>query len=126
MPRDLQRAAAAPALDQRSGVPGLGRSRPAAARARTSIFKVVVRDKNSGKPIESGEGRVYATSADGSNTWDGLTPGPQAGTYTAKLNFLTSGDWAMGMQFRRDSTAPLETLDWTQDVHAATGEADIK
>jgi hypothetical protein len=90
------------------------------------IFKVVVRDKNSGKAIETGEGRVYATSADRVNTWDGLTPTQQAGTYTAKLNFLTSGNWAMGMQFRRDSTAPLETLDWTQDVHAATGEANIK
>jgi hypothetical protein len=90
------------------------------------IFKVVVRDKNSGKAIESGEGRVYATSADRVNTWDGLTPSQQAGTYTAKLNFLTSGNWAMGMQFRRDSTAPLETLDWTQDVHPASGEANIK
>jgi len=90
------------------------------------IFKVVVRDKNSGKAIESGEGRVYATSADHVNTWDGLTPTPQAGTYTAKLNFLTSGNWAMGMQFRRDSTAPIETLDWTQEIHPATGEANIK
>lgn len=90
------------------------------------VFKVVVRDKNSGKAIESGEGRVYATSADRVNTWDGLTPTQQAGTYTAKLNFLTSGNWAMGMQFRRDSTAPLETLDWTQEVNPATGEANIK
>ena len=90
------------------------------------IFKVVVRDKNSGKAIENGEGRVYATSADRTNTWDGLTPAPQPGTYTAKLNFLTSGNWAMGMQFRRDSTAPIETLDWTQEVHPASGEADIK
>ncbi len=90
------------------------------------IFKVVVRDKNSGKAIETGEGRVYATSADRVNTWDGLTPTQQAGTYTAKLNFLTSGNWAMGMQFRRDSTGPLETLDWTQEVHPATGEANIK
>lgn len=90
------------------------------------IFTVVVHDKNTGKAIEGGEGRVYATSADRVNTWDGLTPGQQPGTYTAKLNFLTSGDWAMGMQFRRDSTAPLETLDWRQSVMAAQGEANIK
>jgi hypothetical protein len=91
------------------------------------IFTVVVRDKNTGKAIEGGEGRLYATSRDRVNTWDGLTPGPQPGTYTAKLNFLTSGNWAMGMQFRRDSAAPMETLDdWTQEVMAASGEADIK
>jgi hypothetical protein len=90
------------------------------------VFKVVVHDKNSGKAIEGGEGRVYATSADRTNTWDGLTPSPQPGTYTAKLNFLTSGDWAMGMQFRRDSTAPIETLDWRQSVMPATGEATIR
>ena len=100
---------------------------PVPSPAREDItFKVVVRDKNSGKAIEAGEGRVYATSADRVNTWDGLTPTQQPGTYTAKLNFLTSGNWAMGMQFRRDSTAPLETLDWTQDVHPASGEANIK
>jgi hypothetical protein len=91
------------------------------------VFTVVVHDRNTGKAIEGGEGRVYATSADRVNTWDGLTPGTQPGTYTAKLNFLTSGNWAMGMQFRRDSTAPIETLDnWTQEVMAASGEADIK
>ena len=86
-----------------------------------------MRDKNTGRAIEGGEGRVYATSADKVNAWDGLAPGPQPGTYTAKLNFLTSGNWAMGLQFRRDSTAPLETLDdWTQEVMAATGEPDVK
>lgn len=91
------------------------------------IFTVVVRDKNTGKAIEGGEGRLYATSRDKINTWDGLTPGLQPGTYTARLNFLTSGNWAMGMQFRRDSTARLETLDdWTQEVVAASGEAEIK
>jgi hypothetical protein len=98
---------------------------PPAAR-QDVIFTVVVHDKNTCKAIEGAEGRVYATSTDRVNTWDGLTPGAQPGTYTARLNFLTSGDWAMGMQFRRDSTTPLETLDWTQSVMAATGEQDIK
>lgn len=101
---------------------------PAPPPARQDIvFTVLVRDKNTGRAIEGGEGRVYATSADKVNAWDGLAPGPQPGTYTAKLNFLTSGNWAMGLQFRRDSTAPLETLDdWTQEVMAATGEPDVK
>ncbi len=90
------------------------------------IFKVVARDKNSGQAIEGAEGRVFATSRDGVNTWDGLTPGPQPGTYYAKLNFIASGDWAVGMQFRRDSTKPIERLDWRQEVQAATGEAPIR
>jgi hypothetical protein len=90
------------------------------------VFKIVVRDKNSGQAIERGEGRVYAQNSDGHKTWDGLTPGAQPGTYTAKLNFLTSGDWAMGMQFRRDSTQAIETLDWRQSVAPANGEVPIR
>lgn len=90
------------------------------------IFKVVVRDKASGQPINGGEGRIYATSHDGANAWDGLTPGPQAGSYYGKLHFITSGDWAMGLQFRRDSTRPLQKLDWRQEVAAAAGEVDIR
>src|SRR6185437_16565239 len=76
------------------------------------VYKVVVRYKNTGQAIEGGEGRIYATSRDGINTWDALTPVQPAGTYTGKLNFITSGDWAMGMQFRRDSTRPIEQMDW--------------
>jgi hypothetical protein len=104
------------------------RANPVPPPARQDvIFTVVVRDKKTGKAIEGGEGRLYATSQDKVNTWDGFTPATQPGTYTARLNFLTSGNWAMGMQFRRDSTAPLETLDdWTQEVMPATGEAEIK
>jgi hypothetical protein len=90
------------------------------------IFKVVVRDKASGQPIDGGEGRIYATNQDGANVWDGLTAGPQAGSYYGKLHFITSGDWAMGLQFRRDSTRPIQKLDWRQEVSAATGEVDIK
>jgi hypothetical protein len=90
------------------------------------IFKVVARDKSSGQPIDGGEGRIYATNSDGANVWDGLTPGPQAGSYYGKLHFITSGDWAMGLQFRRDSTRPIQKLDWRQEVSAATGEVDIK
>jgi hypothetical protein len=100
---------------------------PVPPPARQDImFKVVVRDKASGQAIEGGEGRVFATNSDGINTWDALTAGPQAGTYYAKLNFITAGDWALGMQFRRDSTRPIERLDWRQEVHGAAGEAPIR
>jgi len=100
-------------------------SDPTPPRAREpAVYRVEVRDRASGQPIEPGEGRVYATSRDGASAWDGLTPGPQPGTYYAKLNFVTAGDWAMGLQFRRDSTQKIETMDdWRQQVSPASGEA---
>ena len=39
------------------------------------------------------------------------------------MNYITAGDWAVAIQFRRDSTQKLERIDWMQDVHAARGEA---
>ncbi|MES3032718.1 MAG: hypothetical protein V4813_01830 [Gemmatimonadota bacterium] len=83
------------------------------------IVKVVVSDKESGAPIENGEGRVYAMSRDSVKIFDGLERGPEPGTYYAKLSFLTAGEWAIGLQFRRDSTQKLETMDWLQSVRNA-------
>ncbi len=83
------------------------------------IVKVVVTDKESGAPVENGQGRIYATSHDSVNVFDGLERGPEPGTYYAKLNFLTAGEWAIGLQFRRDSTKKLETMDWMQSVRNA-------
>jgi hypothetical protein len=86
------------------------------------IVKVVVTDKESGAPVENGEGRIYAMSHDSVNIFDGLERGPEPGTYYAKLKFLTAGDWAMGLQFRRDSTQALQTMDdppWIQSVRNA-------
>ena len=53
------------------------------------------------------------------NIYDGLERGPQPGTYFAKLNFLTAGEWAIGLQFRKDSTQKLDTMDWLQTVRNA-------
>jgi hypothetical protein len=83
------------------------------------IVKVVVTDKESGAPVENGEGRIYASSRDSVNIYDGLERGPEPGTYYAKLNFLTAGEWALGLQFRRDSTQALQSMDdppWYQTV----------
>ena len=100
---------------------------PVPPPARHDItFKVVARDKTTGQAIEGGEGRIYATSQDRINTWDGLTAGSQPGTYFGKLNFITAGDWSMGLQFRRDSTQPIETLDWKQQVNIPPDEAPSK
>ncbi len=83
------------------------------------IVKVVVSDKDSGAPVENGQGRIYATSHDSVNVFDGLERGPEPGTYYANLKFLTAGEWAIGLQFRRDSTKKLETMDWLQSVRNA-------
>ncbi len=100
---------------------------PVPPPARHDItYKVVARDKTTGQAIEGGEGRIYATSQDRINTWDGLVAGSQPGTYFGKLNFITAGDWSMGLQFRRDSTQPIETLDWKQTVNIPPDEAPTK
>ena len=90
---------------------------PPHAREQTP-FKVVVRDRKTDQPIENGEGRIYAESQDRKRTWDILVAGPEIGTYYGNLSFLTAGEWAMGLQFRRDSTQQLETINWVQQVLA--------
>jgi hypothetical protein len=80
-------------------------------------YKIVVQDKTTGEPIETGEGRIFATSKDGANTDDGLAKGKEVGTYYGRLFFPTTGDWAVALQFRRDSTQRLERVDWVQAVN---------
>ena len=95
---------------------------PPAAREPV-LFKVVVRDRKTSEPIENGEGRIFATSRDAVNVWDGFTLAPELGTYYGKLQFITAGDWAVAVQFRRDSTHRLERVDWMQDVRPERGGA---
>jgi hypothetical protein len=80
-------------------------------------YTVVVTDKNTQEPIANGEGRIFATNADRKTVYNGFTYGPEVGTYRATIMFVTAGDWALGIQFRRDSTVALQrTLDWRQTV----------
>ncbi|MEO7041036.1 MAG: hypothetical protein ABI035_02125 [Gemmatimonadaceae bacterium] len=82
-----------------------------------TVIKVVVLDKASGQPIQHGAGRIFATSQDHAQTGDGLAEGPEVGTYYAHIRFPVAGDWAIGLQFRRDSTSKLErTQDWQQEI----------
>ncbi len=82
-----------------------------------TVFKVVVSDKDTGQPIETGQGRIFATSQEHAQAGDGLAKGPEVGTYYAHVRFPVAGDWAVGLQFRRDSTKTLErTEDWQQQV----------
>jgi hypothetical protein len=87
-----------------------------------AVFRIVVSDKKTGQPIETGEGRVFATSADRANTNDGLKKEKELGTYSGRLFFATTGDWAAAIQFRRekDPRMPLERVDWIQTVRPAT------
>ena len=84
------------------------------------VYRVVVQDKKTGQPIEGGEGRIFATSADRANTNDGFKKEKELGTYSGRLFFPTVGDWAAAIQFRRASNLPLERVDWIQTVHPAT------
>ena len=80
------------------------------------LYKVVIRDRDSRQPIETGEGQIYANNVERSSTWDGFEKGAELGTYYGKLNFVTAGTWAVAIRFRRDSLHPLEKIEWMQDV----------
>ncbi|HET9799507.1 MAG TPA: hypothetical protein VFP90_16020 [Gemmatimonadaceae bacterium] len=80
------------------------------------VYTVTVRDRKSGQPIETGEGRIFANTIDGARTYDGFVKAPGVGAYSAKLSFVVAGQWAIGIQFHSDSTKPLEKTQWMQDV----------
>ena len=86
--------------------------------ARQDIhYSIQIFDRKTRQPIENGEGRIFSNNAQSAKTWDGFTYGPEVGTYHAKLNFVVAGQWAVAIQFRRDSLRPLERIDWMQDVY---------
>ena len=93
---------------------------PSPPHAREPIvYTITVLDKETRQLIEGGEGQIYATSIDRVNRYDGFEQGREAGTYTARLNYITAGDWAVGLRFRPDSTKPLEKVEWVQTVRGA-------
>jgi hypothetical protein len=93
-------------------------AQPSPPHARETIqYKIVVRDRETRQPIESGEGQIFANDSSGARTWDGFAKGAEMGTYYGKLNYTTSGQWAVAIRFRRDSLHPLERIDWMQDVY---------
>jgi len=90
------------------------------------LYKFFIRDRDTREPIQNGEGQIYANNKEGARTWDGFTYGPEVGTYYGKLNFVTSGLWAVGFRFRRDSLHPLEKQEWMQEVLNERPEAASK
>ena len=101
-------------------------SDPMPPRAReNTIYRVTVIDKENGQPVEGGEGRIFANNEAGTSTWDSFQPAPEVGTYTAKLRYVTAEQWAVGMEFRRDTlpgTKIERATDWQQEVGAASAE----
>lgn len=95
---------------------------PSPPRAQDStVYTIYVRDKKTREPIVNGEGRIFATNSDRHSIWNGFKYGPEVGTYHSRLKFITAGEWAMGVQFRRDSTQALQqSLDWRQMILPAT------
>ncbi len=82
-------------------------------------WHVTVHDRKTGTPIQGGQGRIFATSKDRKTISNGLEETGELGTYRTQLMYVTAGLWAHGLQFRRDSTLPLQrTEDWTQDILA--------
>jgi hypothetical protein len=96
-------------------------------RALEPIYwRVTVHDANTGAPIQSGEGRLFATNKDMKTVSNGLAATEELGTYRTNLMFVTAGMWAMAVQFRRDSTKVLQkTQDWTQDILTADEPGDF-
>lgn len=89
-------------------------------------WRVVVHDLKTGLPIQGGQGRIFATNSDRKSISNGLAETGELGTYRTNLMYVTAGLWAMGLQFRRDSTLPLQrTQDWTQQIRAANEPGDF-
>ena len=96
---------------------------PVPPRAREPVrYKIVISDKETGEPIEGGQGQIFATSESNIDAFDPLVKGPELGTYYATMHFITAGQWAMAIRFQRDSTKKLERMDWMQEVFPARGE----
>jgi hypothetical protein len=92
-------------------------SDPIPPRAREDvIYTITVKDRESKQPVDNGEGRIFANTRDGARTYDGFVKAPGVGVYSARLNYVTSGQWAVGIQFHSDSLKPLEKTEWMQDV----------
>ena len=96
-------------------------------RALEPIYwRVVVHDRQTGTPIQGGQGRIFATSKDRKSIANGLAETGELGTYRTNLMYVTAGMWAHALEFRRDSTLPLQrTEDWTQDILSADEPGDF-
>jgi hypothetical protein len=82
------------------------------------IFRVVVTDEKTGEPVHGGQGSVWGRNKDYHEISNGLAEAAALGTYETDLTFITAGVWHLGVLFRRDSTQPYASVNWTQEVRA--------
>ena len=99
---------------------------PSPPRAReVTRYRIVVVDRDTRQSLDRGAGQIFAKSQDGATVYDGFEPAAEAGTYTARLNFITAGQWRMNVRFQRDSNAQVTASieqpvdDWVQVVRGA-------
>jgi len=86
-------------------------------------FKVVIRDRQTGQPVDGGEGLLYGNTQDPDvKVWDSFVAGAEPGTYYATVEFVVATNWYMALRFHRDSTQRLEQVDWTQQVYGERPE----
>ncbi|MBM3885321.1 MAG: hypothetical protein FJ361_05675 [Gemmatimonadetes bacterium] len=84
-----------------------------------TTYTIRVKDRETKEPVVGGEGRLFATNGSRITVWDGFAPSTEPGSYTARVRFLTAGQWQLGIQFRasHDTTVALQrTHDWGQLV----------
>jgi len=55
------------------------------------VYTVTVKDRQTGQPIELGEGRIFANTIDGARTYDGFVKSAAVGAYSAKLRYVKAG-----------------------------------
>ena len=82
-------------------------------------YKIVVRDKQTGQPVDGGEGLLYGNTKDPDvKVWDSFVAGAEPGTYYATVEFVVADNWYMAIRFHKDSAQRLEQVDWVQQVFA--------
>ena len=81
-------------------------------------YVIVVRDRNTGQPIETGEGRLFARA--GAGVTGSFVKAPQVGQYVGTLRFPRAGGWVVGFRFRDQPAKALELTQWSQDVRSTT------
>ena len=70
---------------------------PVPPRAREPVrYKIVISDKETGEPIESGQGQIFATSESNIDAFDPLVKGPEIGRIRHDA-FHNGGQWAMAI-----------------------------
>jgi hypothetical protein len=81
-------------------------------------YVIVVRDRDTGQPIETGEGRIFARAA--VRVAGTFVKAPEVGQYIGMVRFPSAGGWEVGIRFRDQPVKALELTQWSQYVRSTT------